>query len=433
MYKYDVVVIGGGLAGLTAANFLAREGKKIVVLEKSNRLGGRAMTNNKNGVLMNLGAHGLYIEGEAMKTLTDLGISLSGENASKAVQIHGIWKNEVYLIPTDISSIMSSSLLTWKAKIILSKLMLKLMKINIDSIPEGSLADWAESEISDPMVRHIFYSLCRLTTYTSAPTLQLAKPVLKQVKRSLKGGVLYVDEGWETIIQKLKKQAIEVGVEIISSKNVIEIEHHDQSQSIRCSDGDLFNVPECIVATPPKEALKMIKGADYTSLRTWNEQAIPVTASCLDLGVKKLPNPNHQFAIGLDQSLFFTNQSRAAKLSEDGTLVVSLVKYHNPMDQTINPNAEKNQLESAMDLLHPDWRKEVVAQQFLPKITVVHDFPHVKRKENPGPAIPQMKGIYIAGDWCGHEELLADAAVASGKRAGLQILKTNDLILAKEG
>ncbi|MFF2447190.1 phytoene desaturase family protein [Neobacillus sp. NPDC058068] len=432
MNNFDVAIIGGGLAGLTAANFLARDGKKVVVLEKSNRLGGRAMTNNKNGVLMNLGAHGLYLEGKAMKILTELGISLSGKDAAKSVQIQGIWKNAVYTIPTDFSSILSSSLLSWKAKIVFSKLMLKLMKGNIDSIPDVSLSDWAEAEISDPMVRHIFYSLCRLTTYISAPTLQSAKPVLKQVKRGL-NGVLYVDGGWETIIQKLKKQALGAGVEFNYSKNVIEIEHHEQSQSIRCSDGELYNVPDCIITAPPKEALKMIKGSDYTSLRTWAEQAIPVTASCLDLGLKKLPNPHNQFALGLDQSLFFTNQSRAAKLSEDGTIVVSLVKYHNPLDQSVHPHADKEQLEAAMDLLHPDWRKEVVEQQFLPKISVVHDFPHMKRSENPGPAIPQMKGIYIAGDWGGHEEVLADAAVASGKRAALQILKTNELFLVKEG
>ena len=194
MYNFDVAIIGGGLAGLTAANFLARVGKKVVVLEKSKRLGGRAMTNDKNGVLMNLGAHGLYLEGKAMKILTELGITLPGENASKSVQIQGIWKNAVYTIPTDFSSILSSSLLSWKAKIVFSKLMLKLMKGNINSNPDVSLSDWAEAEISDPMVRHIFYSLCRLTTYISAPTVQQAKPVLKQMKRALDGGVLYWTE-----------------------------------------------------------------------------------------------------------------------------------------------------------------------------------------------------------------------------------------------
>lgn len=31
--------------------------------------------------------------------------------------------------------------------------------------------------------------------------------------------------------------------------------------------------------------------------------------------------------------------------------------------------------------------------------------------------------VYVAGDWAGHDEILADAAVASGKRAALHILK----------
>ncbi|MEH7226791.1 FAD-dependent oxidoreductase [Bacillus sp. JJ1566] len=432
MCKYDVAVVGGGLAGLTAANLLAKEGKRVVVLEKSNRLGGRAMTNDKNGVLMNLGPHGLYMSGDTTNILTELGISFPGGNASKGIHIHGILNHEVHVIPTDFSSIMSSTLISWKAKFLLGKLMLKIMKLNMDSIPEVSLKEWADSEISEPMVRHIFYSICRLTSYTNASTLQLAKPVLKQVKRSLNAGVMYVDGGWETIVQLLKKQAEAWGTEIVTNKNVTNIKHHEQYQIIQCSDGTVFHVPDCIVAAPPKVAMNIITGAEHTSLRLWNEQAIPVTACCLDIGIKKLPNPQHQFAIGLDQALFFTNQSRASKLSEDGTLVVSLVKYHNPMEE-FSVNANKQQLESVMDLLHPEWRKEVVVQQFLPKLTVSHDFPHVKRKENPGPSIPEMKGIYIAGDWAGHEELLADAAVASGKRAVREILKANKMILAKEG
>lgn len=432
MFKYDVAIIGGGLAGLTAACLLVREGKRVVVLEKSNRLGGRAITNDKNGVLMNLGPHGLYLSGDAMTILTELGLSIPGGNASKSVQIHSILNKSVQVIPTDFSSIMSSSLLSWKSKFVFGKFMLKLMNLNVGSIPEVSLKEWADTEISDPMVRHIFYSICRLTTYTNAPTLQLAKPVLKQVQRSLKGGVLYVDGGWGTIVEKLRQQAIASGVEIFSNKNVVKIEHHGDYQSILCSDGTILNVVDCIVTAPPKEAVKMIKDAEHTLLGLWNEQAIPITASCIDLGLKKLPIPQHQFAIGLDQSLFFTNQSRAAKLSDDGTVVVSLAKYHNPIEK-INVNADKQQLESVMDLLHPGWRHEVVVQQFLPKLTVSYNFPHSKRKGNPGPSIPEMKGMYIAGDWTGHEEILADAAVASGKRAAQEILKANEMIVIKEG
>ena len=49
-----------------------------------------------------------------------------------------------------------------------------------------SLTTWTENEIKDPMVRNIFYALCRTTTYTFAPTIQLASSVLKQIQLSIK-------------------------------------------------------------------------------------------------------------------------------------------------------------------------------------------------------------------------------------------------------
>jgi all-trans-retinol 13,14-reductase len=42
--KFDVIVIGSGLGGLTAATLLARKGIKMLVVEKKNQLGGRFST-----------------------------------------------------------------------------------------------------------------------------------------------------------------------------------------------------------------------------------------------------------------------------------------------------------------------------------------------------------------------------------------------------
>ncbi|MDB5566426.1 MAG: dependent oxidoreductase [Tardiphaga sp.] len=44
MTRYDVVVIGAGLGGLTAGAILAREGCKVLVIERSNSVGGAAST-----------------------------------------------------------------------------------------------------------------------------------------------------------------------------------------------------------------------------------------------------------------------------------------------------------------------------------------------------------------------------------------------------
>src|SRR3984885_15362196 len=42
MARYDVVVIGDGLGGLTAGAILARAGRKVLVIERSNSVGGAA-------------------------------------------------------------------------------------------------------------------------------------------------------------------------------------------------------------------------------------------------------------------------------------------------------------------------------------------------------------------------------------------------------
>ena len=42
--KYDVIVIGAGLGGLTAGAKLSGEGKKVLVLEQHDRPGGCATT-----------------------------------------------------------------------------------------------------------------------------------------------------------------------------------------------------------------------------------------------------------------------------------------------------------------------------------------------------------------------------------------------------
>src|SRR4030081_1095369 len=42
--KYDVIVIGGGHNGLTNAAYLARAGKRVLLLERRHVLGGAAVT-----------------------------------------------------------------------------------------------------------------------------------------------------------------------------------------------------------------------------------------------------------------------------------------------------------------------------------------------------------------------------------------------------
>ena len=46
---FEAIIVGGGLAGLTAAALLAKQGQKVLVSERGN-LGGRAVTLNIKGI-----------------------------------------------------------------------------------------------------------------------------------------------------------------------------------------------------------------------------------------------------------------------------------------------------------------------------------------------------------------------------------------------
>ena len=42
--QYDAIVIGAGVGGLSVAALMAKEGKKVLVLEQLDRPGGRALS-----------------------------------------------------------------------------------------------------------------------------------------------------------------------------------------------------------------------------------------------------------------------------------------------------------------------------------------------------------------------------------------------------
>jgi len=72
--KLDVAVVGAGPAGLTAARYLAKEGKKVAVFEKNLWVGGGMWG---GGILFPK----LVVEREAADLLREVGVKLQGEGS----------------------------------------------------------------------------------------------------------------------------------------------------------------------------------------------------------------------------------------------------------------------------------------------------------------------------------------------------------------
>ncbi|WP_010203963.1 flavin monoamine oxidase family protein [Salinibacterium sp. PAMC 21357] len=71
----DVVIVGAGATGLTAAKELANAGKSVVVLEARDRIGGRLWTNSIEGQMFELGGQWVSPDQTALlETLDELGL-----------------------------------------------------------------------------------------------------------------------------------------------------------------------------------------------------------------------------------------------------------------------------------------------------------------------------------------------------------------------
>lgn len=74
--KYDAIVVGGGMAGLTAAAYLRRAGLSTLLVEKEERLGGLVNSFERDGFVFDGGIRAVESSGIVLPMLRQLGIEL---------------------------------------------------------------------------------------------------------------------------------------------------------------------------------------------------------------------------------------------------------------------------------------------------------------------------------------------------------------------
>ncbi len=72
--KYDVVIIGAGVGGLTCANYLVRQGRKVLVLEHGKAVGGNIQGIRRKGFFFDAGSQSTENVGILFPILEELGL-----------------------------------------------------------------------------------------------------------------------------------------------------------------------------------------------------------------------------------------------------------------------------------------------------------------------------------------------------------------------
>lgn len=413
------LVVGGGVAGLSAAWHLSRGGASVTVLEAASELGGRAATRFEDGFSFNLGPHALYRQGEWKRLLDDADVAYGGGRPPVGGGF-GIYQGGLVGMPSSPWNIATSRFFGLRDKAQLLRFFARLPGLSADAFAGKTLAQMLDGEISSPRARSFAEGFFRVSTYANAPEKLCAAAAIRQAKRGL-AGVLYVAGGWGSLIRGLaavlRRQVVRLETGAKATRLVLE---NDGVRGVELAEGRRFEAELVVLAVRPQTLLRLLPEDRAARLYPQLAEAVPSAAACLDLALERLPRPEVLFALGFDQPTYYSVHSASTRLGPPGKVLLHAARYLAPGEQLRRAEAEAG-LEQMMDLLQLGWRGLELRRQLLPQMVVQDSLP-VAGKSRPGIGAACIEGLRLAGDWVESTALLADAAAESAARAAKELL-----------
>jgi len=399
-YDTDVVVIGGGLAGLLAATSAAQRGSRVTLLE-GHLLGGRAQSDQRRGYVFNRGPHALYRKGAGWAALSDVGVVPRGKPPLGISDVRGELAGALVAVPTTPGALLRGGGLKRRDRFGLGAVLARLPRDPAD-LRGLSAWDWLNAVTSRPVTRQVVAALLRLSTYSDDLSSLSADAAIAQLQLA-RHGVVYLDDGWQQLVDALATTAQRAGVLVRTAVEVTNVVEEGAVVTVATAHEHLVAKAAVVAAGGPVQAAQLLGSCP------WGDLGARVTASCLDLGLNKLPA--RPFILGLDTATYCSVHAPGAALAPPDGVAVAVAGYGYADEATLSAVAAQAGVTDS----------DVVERRYLHSLIVAHTQPRPGSglAGRPGARVPGRTRTFVAGDWVGPVGLIGDAAMASGRAAGL--------------
>jgi phytoene dehydrogenase-like protein len=247
--KVDAVVVGAGTAGLVAASLLAKEGKRVVLVERERTLGGRSRHWNHRGHELGLGSHLVEDPGDSLTLVCELmGVPLVHSDRSDSMPFwdRNGWKpiQEFYA---------GTSKQGLKRCI---EAVVETPYEEFDRWDHASLREWMRQYTSEDGVFLVWEAISMLEQITtnwwehSASENLYVRKLHYELKRTA-GYSFYPMGGWEKLWKAMADAFTAAGGTLLQPASVSKVLiERREAKGVELTDGTVIEAPSVVVSVP---------------------------------------------------------------------------------------------------------------------------------------------------------------------------------------
>ncbi|UCD85132.1 MAG: NAD(P)/FAD-dependent oxidoreductase, partial [Deltaproteobacteria bacterium] len=403
---YDYIIVGGGITGLELGALLAHDGNKVLLLEQTKEVGGRALLQKRDGYTVEYGIHLIRFgpKSAISRICRHLGHEVKYADLGKSYLKDEDGKVKVF--PTSPGGFLTSKMFTLSERLKLIKLMTRLRRESFADLKSVSVKEWMDREGIRGGMRRYFtlvsasMMVCPFIEKSSIGEMLTNMQKVLQTGRS----VMYPLGGWEPLfnlfLEKIKEKG-EVRVKTKVDRIVIE-----EGKAVGVKVGEELIRGKAVITCVPCQKLfpAILSEEDFPDdyVRMCKSQR-PTSGVVLDYGIKrKITGDSGLWYMWNPISFGIFTSNLCPELVPEGKQLLTWI-YPTPREDMEDSSVAKNreeELERALFELFPELEKNIEWRRAL-HLTMVDGVEvniHQTSDKRPGFKVPGVESLFLLGD-----------------------------------